>query len=256
MTFPTLFMGIGNLIGMPVALAIGRRPVFLASTLVLVVSAGLCAGQRSFEWHLAARCIMGLAAGQSEALCPLMVQETFFLHERGRTQMYFTAISNIMTSILTLLTSYIAAAIGIGGWYGLGAGLAGLVFVGGIFFVPETKYDRPLAAYQGQTTSVFAASRGIGDDGVSPVATGHLARRIPTTEARHLDVVSYRPRTLASDMRLFVNEPDWEEGLRTVRRMFTVMLFPDILWAFVSVPRPHQERHHLARFLLLTTGPN
>lgn len=107
MTFPTLFMGIGNLIGMPLALAIGRRPVFLTSTLILVLSGGLCAGQKSYTMHLASRCVMGLAAGQSEALCPLMVQETFFLHERGRTQMYFTAISNILTSVLTLLTSYI-----------------------------------------------------------------------------------------------------------------------------------------------------
>lgn len=120
------------------ALAIGRRPVFLASTLILVLSGGLCAGQQSYTWHLAARCIMGLAAGQSEALCPLMVQETFFLHERGRTQMYFTVISNILTSVLTLLTSYIAASIGVSGWYGLGTGLAGFVFVCSIFFVPET----------------------------------------------------------------------------------------------------------------------
>ena len=59
MTFPTLFMGIGNLIGMPLALAIGRRPVFLFSTLILVLSGGLCAGQQSYTWHLAARCVMG-----------------------------------------------------------------------------------------------------------------------------------------------------------------------------------------------------
>jgi len=236
MTFPTLFMGIGNLIGMPLALAIGRRPIFLASTLILVLSGGLCAGQKSYEWHLAARCIMGLAAGQSEALCPLMVQESFFLHERGRTQMYFTAISNILTSILTLLTSYIAASIGVSGWYGLGTGLAGVVFVCSIFFVPETKYDRPIAAYQGKGSSIsqFAGQTGESDD-ASPVATNYLLRRITTTDPRELDTVNFKPRTLASDMRLFVNKPDWEEGLRTWRRMFTVMLFPDILWAFVSV---------------------
>lgn len=240
MTFPTLFMGIGNLIGMPLALAIGRRPVFLFSTLILVLSGGLCAGQQSYTWHLAARCIMGLAAGQSEALCPLMVQETFFLHERGRTQMYFTAISNILTSILTLLTSYIAASIGVSGWYGLGTGLAGVVFICSIFFVPETKYDRPIAAYQGKGSSVSQFAGQTGDarsesDDASPVGTSYLVRRISTTDPRELDTVNYKPRTLASDMRLFVNKPDWEEGLRTWRRMFTVMLFPDILWAFVSV---------------------
>ncbi|OCL02435.1 hypothetical protein AOQ84DRAFT_422955 [Glonium stellatum] len=35
MAYPTLFMGIRNLIGMLIAMAIGRRPVFLASALIL-----------------------------------------------------------------------------------------------------------------------------------------------------------------------------------------------------------------------------
>lgn len=74
MTYPSLFMGIGNLIGMPFAIGIGRRVVFLASTAILVVTAILCAFAKSYEWHLAARMAMGLAAGQSEALVPLMTQ--------------------------------------------------------------------------------------------------------------------------------------------------------------------------------------
>lgn len=228
MTYPTLFMGIGNFIGMPLALAVGRRPVFLASTLIVVLSGALCAVQRSYTWHLAARCILGLAAGQSEALCPLMVQETFFLHERGRTQMYFTALSNILTSVLTLLTSYISARIGPEGWYGLCTGLAGVVFVVALVgAVPETKYDRPLEAYQGQSVTSFRGeATGAGEE-------SYLTRRISTLEARELDTVTYKPRTLASDMRLFVNRPDWQEGIRTVRRMGTVMFFPDIFWAFM-----------------------
>jgi len=70
---PSLFMGIGNVISMPLALAVGRRPVFLVSCIVQVVSLILCATNQSYAWHFAARCILGLAAGQSEALCPLMI---------------------------------------------------------------------------------------------------------------------------------------------------------------------------------------
>ena len=233
MTFPTLFMGIGNLIGMPLALAIGRRPVFLLSCLVLVLACILCATQKTYEWHLAARMILGLAAGQSEALCPLMVQESFFLHERAKYQMIFTAFSNIMTTIFSLLTSYIGKGIGPEGWYGLGAGLSGLIFLVSIFFVPETKHDRPLAAYQGAgvKVSVFAPS---GEDNGEQQHASYTVRRMSTLDPRELDLVNFKPRTLASDMRLFVYKPDWEEALRTLRHMFTVMLFPDILWAFVS----------------------
>ncbi|KAL3488696.1 major facilitator superfamily domain-containing protein [Aspergillus germanicus] len=46
MTMPTLFMGIGNLIGMPLAIGVGRRSVLLASSFILVLAAGLCAAAK------------------------------------------------------------------------------------------------------------------------------------------------------------------------------------------------------------------
>jgi MFS family permease len=74
MTYPTLFMGIGNLIAMPLAMAVGRRPVFLASALILTVGSIWCASSRSLGSHIAGRNILSLGAGQSEALCPLIIQ--------------------------------------------------------------------------------------------------------------------------------------------------------------------------------------
>jgi MFS family permease len=74
MTYPTLFMGIGNLIAMPIAMAIGRRPVFITSALILLIGSIWCAASTSLGSHIAGRDIMSLAAGQSEALCPLIIQ--------------------------------------------------------------------------------------------------------------------------------------------------------------------------------------
>jgi len=118
-TFPALFMGIGNLIGMPIAYGVGRRIVFLGSCIVLVIAAVLCAIAPSYEFHLAARMVLGLAAGQSEALVPMMtqvrnvgqqemettdtnVQEIYFLHERGKCLMVQTAVQSIATAVFTL----------------------------------------------------------------------------------------------------------------------------------------------------------
>lgn len=226
-------MGIGNIIGMPLALAIGRRPVFLGSCVLLALATILCATQKNYEWHLAGRMILGLAAGQSEALCPLIIQEIFFLHERGKYQMIFTAFGNFLTTIFSLLTSYIGKGIGAEGWYGLGSGLSGLTLLISIFFLPESKYDRPLEAYQGMATTIsnFTASE---EDG--PRNETYVARRLTVNEVRELDFVNFQPRTWTSDMRLVSNKPDWEEGLRTLRRMCVVMFFPDIFWAFVSLP--------------------
>lgn len=59
---------------MPLGIAVGRRIVLLAATVIMILSAGLCAGAATYEWHLAGRIILGLSAGQSEALVPMITQ--------------------------------------------------------------------------------------------------------------------------------------------------------------------------------------
>ncbi|KAI8670192.1 hypothetical protein NCS55_00764300 [Fusarium keratoplasticum] len=108
MTYPTLTMGVGNLLGMPLAITIGRRSVLLLATGVMLVSATLYAAVTDYGSHLAARMVLGLAAAQSEAL-------------------------------ILLLPS---------GGTGFGAALCGFPFALALFFVPETKYYRPSSSYQ------------------------------------------------------------------------------------------------------------
>jgi predicted MFS family arabinose efflux permease len=69
-----IIRGIGNLIGMPIAIAVGRRIVLLGATTIMLVGAILCAFATNFEWHLRARMLIGFAAGQSEALVPMITQ--------------------------------------------------------------------------------------------------------------------------------------------------------------------------------------
>ena len=59
---------------MPLAIAVGRRTVLLTATAIMVVGAILCAHASNLEWHLGARMLIGLAAGQSEALVPMINQ--------------------------------------------------------------------------------------------------------------------------------------------------------------------------------------
>ena len=76
MTYPSMFMGVGNLVCMPLALAIGRRPVYLFSLLLLIAASVWAANAKNYNEHLGARMLLGFAAGQSEALVPMMIQVT------------------------------------------------------------------------------------------------------------------------------------------------------------------------------------
>jgi MFS family permease len=184
---------------MPFALGVGRRVIILISTLVLVIGSVLCATAKNYEVHLAARCIVGLAAGQSEALVPMITQEMYFLHERSKYLMTQQAIQVIITTIYTVFASPIAGKITPEGWYGLGAGLAGAVFVAALLFLPETKYERPLSSYQEAAEHHFDVEETVKQ--ASPSVT-------LCTVKPELDFVRYQARTFRSDFRIIVGKPD------------------------------------------------
>ncbi|CZT18286.1 related to transporter protein HOL1 [Ramularia collo-cygni] len=221
MTYPSMFMGIGNLFLMPLAMAIGRRPVYLFSCVLLVVAAVGAAYVETYNHHLAVRMLLGLAAGQSEALVPMMIQEIHFLHERSTFLMWQSAIQTIVSAVLVIFASPIASKVGPGKWYILGGGLAATILVLSIFLVPETKYDRSLAAY-GQIT----------EEDLSKPATTAALLPVRMSERPAMDLSRYKPRTLRSDMTLFKSKPDWSEGAWTFIHTFQIMLFPNVFWAF------------------------
>lgn len=111
-TWPAFFMGVGNLLAIPVAHAVGRRPVYLLSTILLAFSCLWCAKSTSLSSHIAGRDIMSIAAGQAEALCPIIVQEIFYLHQRGKVIAWFCALQTLGTAALIVATSYLASDLG------------------------------------------------------------------------------------------------------------------------------------------------
>ncbi|KAJ5306851.1 hypothetical protein N7508_005866 [Penicillium antarcticum] len=143
MTYPTLFMGVGNLIAIPWAYTAGRRPVFLASMLLLVGAGIWCQCSNSLGSHIAGRNIMSLAAGQSEALSPMIVQEIHFLHERGRKIAWFVFIQNIAAGVFFVISTYMVSAWGWRWWYGFFTLMNALIFVLSVIFVTESHFVRP-----------------------------------------------------------------------------------------------------------------
>jgi MFS family permease len=149
LTYPTLFMGIGNLLAMPLCVAIGRRPVFLLSLAVLVVSGIWCACSTSLSSHIAGRNILSLAAGQSEALVAFMVQEMYFLHQRGRAATWNAAIQGVGTGAMFVATTYLVPAWGVRWWYWVITIINGVLLLAAFLLVPETMYDRVLEGEEG-----------------------------------------------------------------------------------------------------------
>ena len=118
LTIPSLCIGLGNYIVLPLALAFGRRPVFLGSIIVLLASLVWAAVNNSYESHLGARIVQGLATGATESVLPLMPTEVTFLHQRNRvfgmywmTQTVFSGILNIKPIPLAIADATTSGAI-------------------------------------------------------------------------------------------------------------------------------------------------
>lgn len=68
---------------MPIIVKYGRRPAYLISFTLYTATAIWSGVSKSYGSELAARIVMGLAAGSGECVAPLTIADTFFLHERG-----------------------------------------------------------------------------------------------------------------------------------------------------------------------------
>ncbi|KAL2409304.1 putative MFS-type transporter [Exophiala dermatitidis] len=166
LTIPNLCIGLGNYIVLPLSLAFGRRPVFLASSVVLLVATIGSAVQNDYNSHLATRTIQGLATGASESLLPLMLTEVTFLHQRGRVFGLYWMAQSIFSGILNLSGSYINSALGWRWYYWIFAIATGVGVVLNFFCAFETRFSRPATSVDGVVivTDEFGVTHFLSDD--------------------------------------------------------------------------------------------
>ncbi|KAJ9092762.1 hypothetical protein QFC19_008617 [Naganishia cerealis] len=129
--------------------------VFLVASLLLLASSIWAAKSgASFESHLAARLVLGIAGGATESLLPLILTDMSFTHERS---LYFGAYwvaQSIFTAILNSASTYEAVYLDWTWYYWIFAILAAIGTVMVILICPETKFSRPAFAIDGQLTKV------------------------------------------------------------------------------------------------------
>ncbi|KAF7554868.1 hypothetical protein G7Z17_g2579 [Cylindrodendrum hubeiense] len=225
LTYPTLFMGIGNLLSMPIAAAIGRRPVFLFSLVLLVASGIWCACSTSLESHIAGRNVFSMAAGQSEALAPLMVQEIHFLHEHGIKLAYFVGVQTTITATLFVATTYIVPSIGLPWWYGIITIINGVTLVLSFFFVIESQFDRPEDAADG-----VVRLRLDKDGNISREGGEEIIFQVTTRQESFLQPEKYGPRTWRHDLRMFHSKPNWKATIGFYKETAQALVIPTIMW--------------------------
>lgn len=226
--YPNLVYGFGNLIMIPLYRKIGRRPVMLMALVAYAAGVIGAAEATTFSGLMGARIVHGFASGVCEALPVQLVNDVFFLHERGKKLGWYTialclGATGPMFSGLMLRAGY--------SWhlfFYVEFAFAGAVLILSFLFVEETMYFRqpdPLPAESGS------------DDLPQPVDK-------PEDSISHHEVAPGPPFTtnppfrkpLLTQLRPFgptAPEP-WSTFLRMPLRAFTYLLVPSTLWVVTT----------------------
>ncbi|KAK2021204.1 MFS general substrate transporter [Colletotrichum zoysiae] len=188
LTIPSLCIGLGNYLVLPLSLAFGRRPVFLASTVVLLGATIGAAVQNSYKGHLGSRILQGLATGATESVLPLMLTEITFLHQRSRVFGLYWMTQTVFSGILSIVSSYINASLGWRWYYWLFVITIAVGFLFSLFGAYETRFARPAMSIDG--VIVYTD-----DYGVTHVVTPEEAQDHPVLQSqvmsRLLDTTPY-----------------------------------------------------------------
>ncbi|EEA18973.1 hypothetical protein TMatcc_010485 [Talaromyces marneffei ATCC 18224] len=142
-SYPNLAFGFGSLILVPLYLKIGRRPVTLLSMAFFVGGLVGASQATTYEGLMVARVFCGFGSGVCESLPVQLVNDIFFLHERGKRLGYYT-ICLCLGSTGPLYAGYMLA----GGYswrlfFYVVLAFASAILVAAFFLVEETNFKRP-----------------------------------------------------------------------------------------------------------------
>ncbi|KAI1852920.1 hypothetical protein JX265_012948 [Neoarthrinium moseri] len=224
-SYPNLAYGFGSLFLVPLYLKYGRRPVMLGSMLFFI--AGLIGSSQanSFSGLMVARVFAAFGSGVCEAIPVQLVNDIFFLHERGKRIAYYTvalclgAIAPLPSAHMLIepyswrLFFYVVLAFSLA------------LFILAFLFVEETSYDRK-AHMLSETPSEDLAVPNSNNPEKAVESTHEVAPTRTTSVPKRTPFI----KTLSPLGRV---DPT-VSLFGTMARSFTYFLVPQVMWVITS----------------------
>jgi MFS family permease len=105
-------LGLGSVIMSPTAILYGKRPVYLATSILFILSSVWCALSPNYTSLAVARIIQGIAVSPVECLPSASVAEIFFLHERAYRLGIYTLLLLGGKNLIPLVSAAIIQSLG------------------------------------------------------------------------------------------------------------------------------------------------
>ncbi|CBF83516.1 uncharacterized protein ANIA_03041 [Aspergillus nidulans FGSC A4] len=230
-SYPNLAFGFGSLVLVPMYLKLGRRFVTLFSMIMFV--AGLIGASRAttFAGLMVARVFHGFGSGVCESLPVQLVNDIFFLHERGKRIGYYT-ICLCLGSTGPLYAGYMLA----GGYswrlfFYVLAAFAGALLVAAFFLVEESRFHRPEIPQASMTESDPQSNQASTEVmAEEEKGTGHATE----LEAVPSPSIPKRRKSFMETLKPYAPIDHDIEFFATILRSFAYFLVPAVFWVITS----------------------
>ncbi|KAF7549277.1 hypothetical protein G7Z17_g6485 [Cylindrodendrum hubeiense] len=142
-------LSVGCIIFIPIALCIGRRPVYIVTAIAMFISAIWQAKMQTMGEMIAANAISGVAGAVNEALFQITVSDLFFVYQRGTMTGIYIFMVIVGNYLGPVAAGHAAVTMGWRWAFWLCAIFMGVLVVLMVFLLEETKYvPPPLTGYE------------------------------------------------------------------------------------------------------------
>ncbi|KAH7405907.1 major facilitator superfamily domain-containing protein [Phaeosphaeria sp. MPI-PUGE-AT-0046c] len=218
LVYPILVLGAFNFFWVPLANYFGKRPVFVFASGLLCACYVWGAMAKSFKSLLWSNIVAAFAGSSTEALGAAIVNDLYFLHERGaKMGLYVNAISGGNT-IGPLICGFIVSNLNWRWHKWIAVILTAINFLCVVLFVPETRYQR--------------LENSTGDD---QIVTKTRDKEVHTKSVRRPSEESIEQlsrNTYIQELSLWSGLPD-TNLFKMFLRPFPMIVYPAVIYSFL-----------------------
>ncbi|KAI4854085.1 MFS general substrate transporter [Aureobasidium sp. EXF-8845] len=225
--WPILVLGLGNFFWVPTAVHFGKRPVFVIALALLTACNAWSATSKSFDSLLAARVVAAFAGSSTEALGAAIVNDLFFLHERGAQMGIYIVFLAWGNSLGPLCGGFITSGIGWRWFCWICTIFCAVNLVAVFFFVPETRFKRELTI---PTAVDEIITEQTADDKAGSTAE-HVELEMQTTHTITIAQAANSRNTYLQRLSLWSGKSSDSGYLIDFIRPFPLVILPAVFWA-------------------------
>ncbi|KAI0472816.1 MFS general substrate transporter [Xylariaceae sp. FL0804] len=221
-----LLIGISLFIFNPMAKKVGRRPVYIISSIVMFTSSVWGAVSTDYPSFLGSRIWGGFGMAPYEILVQCTIADMYYVHERATRIAVWNMFLLCGISGGALIAGYIIENMGWKWTFWWCAILFGVCLPLVVFFVPETAYKRQ--GYEKRMSALaeeYARSEKLDKNG----AISEQTERAPVDEDVQTEVKDSYYRTLRPFTGIYTKTPLWKIFLRPM----VIFWYPAVTWAFL-----------------------